>query len=91
MSAEDLGGAELHCATSGVADHLAESEAHAASLTRRVLANLGAGGAPGDLRSQREPNILIIRRAVKMLAQRVRVLNVNDKMLGFRHDCQALA
>ncbi len=46
MSAEELGGAELHCATSGVADHLAEGEAHAAGIARRVLANLGAAGAP---------------------------------------------
>ena len=48
MSAEELGGAELHCSTSGVADHLAESEAHAAALARRVLGNLGAAGAPGQ-------------------------------------------
>ena len=88
MSAEDLGGAELHCATSGVADHLAESEAHAASLTRRVLANLGAGCVPGDFRSQQEPNVSIIRRAVSNACA---VLNANDKMLGSRHNCRALA
>jgi len=39
VTAEELGGAELHCTTSGVADHLAENEAHALSLTRNVLAN----------------------------------------------------
>ena len=48
VSAEELGGAELHCSTSGVADHLAENEAHAAALARRVLGNLGAAGAPGQ-------------------------------------------
>lgn len=41
VTAEDLGGAELHCTTSGVADHLAENEGHALSLTRSILANLG--------------------------------------------------
>ncbi|KAL4516408.1 hypothetical protein Ndes2526A_g03836 [Nannochloris sp. 'desiccata'] len=35
VTAEELGGAELHCTTSGVADHLAENEAHALSLTRK--------------------------------------------------------
>ena len=48
VSAEELGGAELHCSTSGVADHLAENEAHAAALARRVLANLGAACDPGQ-------------------------------------------
>lgn len=41
VTAEELGGAELHCSVSGVADHLAEDEAHAISLTRSVIANLG--------------------------------------------------
>ena len=40
VSAEDLGGADLHTGTSGVADHLAESEAHASSLTRNILGSL---------------------------------------------------
>lgn len=41
VTAEELGGAELHCSTSGVADHLAENEAHALSLTRSILHNVG--------------------------------------------------
>lgn len=40
VTPEELGGAELHCSTSGVADHLAESEAHAMSITRSIVANL---------------------------------------------------
>jgi len=49
VSAEDLGGAALHTSVSGVADHLAESEAHAAALARRVIGCLGhaGAGAPG--------------------------------------------
>jgi 3-methylcrotonyl-CoA carboxylase beta subunit len=42
VTAEELGGAELHCTTSGVADHLAENETHALSLTRNVLANISS-------------------------------------------------
>ncbi|MBB4819711.1 3-methylcrotonyl-CoA carboxylase beta subunit [Pseudomonas alcaligenes] len=40
VSAEDLGGADVHCKTSGVADHYAEDDAHALALARRSIANL---------------------------------------------------
>ncbi|EIE19188.1 carboxyl transferase [Coccomyxa subellipsoidea C-169] len=44
VTPEELGGAELHCSTSGVADHLAESEDHAISITRGIVANLSLAG-----------------------------------------------
>ena len=37
VSAEDLGGGELHSGTSGVVDHLAESDAHALGIARRIV------------------------------------------------------
>jgi 3-methylcrotonyl-CoA carboxylase beta subunit len=40
VTAEELGGAEVHTKTSGVADHLAADDAHALGLTRRIVANL---------------------------------------------------
>ncbi|WP_407311044.1 carboxyl transferase domain-containing protein [Pseudomonas sp. nanlin1] len=40
VSAEDLGGADLHCRTSGVADHYANNDEHALALARRCIANL---------------------------------------------------
>jgi 3-methylcrotonyl-CoA carboxylase beta subunit len=40
VSAEELGGADVHTAVSGVADHLALNDAHALALTRRIIANL---------------------------------------------------
>ncbi len=40
VSAEDLGGGDVHTRISGVADHLAESDTHALYLARRVVANL---------------------------------------------------
>jgi acetyl-CoA carboxylase carboxyltransferase component len=40
VSAEALGGAQMHCRTSGVADHLAEDEPHALALCRTLVANL---------------------------------------------------
>lgn len=38
---EDLGGANLHCEESGVADHLAQSETHAFQIARSIAANFG--------------------------------------------------
>ena len=40
VTAEELGGANLHCEQSGVADHLAEDEPHALELARRSIAHL---------------------------------------------------
>ncbi|MGE4250601.1 MAG: carboxyl transferase domain-containing protein [Parvibaculaceae bacterium] len=40
VSAEDLGGADVHTRLSGVADHLAQTDEHALDLARRAVANL---------------------------------------------------
>ncbi|KAJ1856805.1 Methylcrotonoyl-CoA carboxylase beta chain, mitochondrial, partial [Coemansia sp. RSA 2703] len=40
VSAEDLGGADLHCRTSGVTDHLAADDTHALALARECVAQL---------------------------------------------------
>src|SRR5260370_15426545 len=40
VSAEDLGGGDVHTRISGVADQLAENDAHAIHMTRRIVANL---------------------------------------------------
>ena len=40
VSAEDLGGAEVHSKISGVTDHMAANDAHALALVRRAVANL---------------------------------------------------
>jgi len=40
VSAEDLGGGELHTTTSGVADHLALDDEHALALGRSIVRNL---------------------------------------------------
>lgn len=40
VTAEELGGALVHTGQSGVADHLAENEAHALELARRAVARL---------------------------------------------------
>jgi 3-methylcrotonyl-CoA carboxylase beta subunit len=40
VSAEELGGADLHARVSGVADHLALDDPHALGIARRIVANL---------------------------------------------------
>ncbi len=42
VSAEDLGGGDVHTRLSGVVDHLAQNDAHALGIARSVVANLGA-------------------------------------------------
>lgn len=40
VTAEELGGADVHCRSSGVTDHLAENDEHAIELTRSIVAHL---------------------------------------------------
>ncbi|MEV5573707.1 carboxyl transferase domain-containing protein [Spirillospora sp. NPDC052269] len=41
VTAEELGGGELHSRISGVTDHLAENDAHALSIVRNIVGTLG--------------------------------------------------
>ncbi|WP_420410255.1 carboxyl transferase domain-containing protein [Hoeflea sp.] len=47
VSAEDLGGGDVHTRLSGVADHLADNDAHALELARHAVANLNDRGRAG--------------------------------------------
>lgn len=40
VTAEDLGGGDVHTRLSGVADHLAQNDLHAIALARQAVANL---------------------------------------------------
>ena len=40
VSAEELGGADVHCRTSGVADHYAQNDHHALEIARSAIGNL---------------------------------------------------
>ncbi len=40
VSAEELGGADVHARVSGVADHMADDDTHALALVRKIVANL---------------------------------------------------
>jgi len=40
VTAEDLGGADVHCRVSGVTDHYARDDRHALAIARQIVANL---------------------------------------------------
>jgi len=46
VSAEDLGGGDVHTRLSGVADHLAQNDVHALALARQAVKNLNARKQP---------------------------------------------
>lgn len=51
ISAEELGGAEVHCKISGVCDHLAEDDRHALAIARNIVAR----GLPRNESSETAP------------------------------------
>lgn len=52
VSAQDLGGAEVHASISGVADHLAHTEDEALLKTREIVASLGRPPWQATLKSE---------------------------------------
>jgi acetyl-CoA carboxylase carboxyltransferase component len=56
VSAEELGGGDVHTRISGVADHLADDDSHALEMAREIVAHLGARPRPPvDLRAPEPP------------------------------------
>ena len=55
VSAEDLGGADVHARTSGVVDHYARNDRHALAICRRIVAGLNRKKRPELAVRQPEP------------------------------------
>src|SRR3954466_11973062 len=56
ISAEDLGGGDLHARKSGVVDHLAENDEHALTIVRDIVSTLQPDAGAGiELREPRPP------------------------------------
>ena len=56
VTAEELGGADVHSRQSGVTDHYAQDDAHALAIARRIVGNLNRDKRPGiTLREPVEP------------------------------------
>ena len=55
ISAEDLGGGDLHARKSGVVDHLAENDEHALTIVRDIVSTLQPQSLAIELREPRPP------------------------------------
>ena len=56
VTAEELGGGDVHSRVSGVTDHLADDDVHALSIVRDIVATMPRPAAPAwDVRESREP------------------------------------
>jgi 3-methylcrotonyl-CoA carboxylase beta subunit len=53
VTAEDLGGGDVHARTSGVVDHLAEDDAHALAIVRSIVATIERVGTSASSVGQR--------------------------------------
>ncbi|GGD10751.1 methylcrotonoyl-CoA carboxylase [Pyruvatibacter mobilis] len=76
VSAEDLGGADVHSRKSGVTDHYAEDDAHALAIARQIVANLNT----------RKPVELDIRRPVAPLYDPSELNGVVPASLATQYD-----
>ena len=58
VTAEELGGGDVHARTSGVVDHLADDDAHALAIVRSIVGTLERRppGAPYELAQPEEPH-----------------------------------
>ncbi|XVE93378.1 hypothetical protein REPUB_Repub01dG0186600 [Reevesia pubescens] len=57
VSAEHLGGATVHCKTSGVSDYFAQDEMHGLALGRNIVKNLHLAGKQGMLNASPSINL----------------------------------
>jgi 3-methylcrotonyl-CoA carboxylase beta subunit len=55
VTAEELGGADVHTRISGVADYFAEDDAHALAMVRRIVSNLNRPKTAGPQQKPEDP------------------------------------
>ncbi len=80
VSAEDLGGAYVHCAESGVSDYMAEDDAHAIEMVRDIMAM-----------QPRKPRAVIPTRAAKdPLYEASEIYGVVPEKLSTAYDVREL-
>ncbi|GAA4889689.1 3-methylcrotonyl-CoA carboxylase beta subunit [Streptomonospora salina] len=58
VTAEELGGGDVHARVSGVVDHLADDDGHALALVRQIADTLGPRAEPAWERAEPEPPAL---------------------------------
>jgi len=65
VSAEDLGGGDVHTRLSGVSDHLADDDEHALQIARAIFENLRSSHRPRDRAGRPRGSALRSRRTVR--------------------------
>ena len=73
VTAEDLGGADMHARKSGVTDYYAQDDAHALALARRIVTTLNRAKRPEvGAASPREPRSISASSTASCRAARAR-------------------
>jgi 3-methylcrotonyl-CoA carboxylase beta subunit len=73
VTAEELGGADVHARKSGVADHYAEDDHHALEIARAIVANLNTRKDPGLAFAKPRPPAYDIAELYGIVPQRLAV------------------
>ena len=82
VSAEELGGADVHSRTSGVTDHYAENDAHALGIARHIVASLNEVKRPSV--ELRQPRAAAPRAGGDLLGSAERPPNALRRARGHR-------
>lgn len=80
VTAEELGGADVHCRTSGVADYYAENDADALSIARRGVSNL----------NRIKPEILLRRESIEPLHDAKEILGIVNEDARHQFDVREI-
>ena len=78
VTAEDLGGGDVHTRLSGVADYLAEDDAHALALARRAVGNL----------NRAKPSTVVLQPSEEPAYDPAELLGVVPRDLRTPYDCR---
>lgn len=73
VTADQLGGAEMHCMESGVSDYLADDDAHAVSIIRNIVKNLPVNEKYRLTMRDPEPPIYDPREIYGIVSRRISV------------------
>jgi len=82
VDAETLGGGKMHCAISGVTDHLAENDAHALAITRQIVAHLGEKTSPRKIPIVPKPPVYPVDEIYGIVSRDAKVPTDNREIVA---------
>jgi acetyl-CoA carboxylase carboxyltransferase component len=78
VSADELGGADVHCSESGVSDYYAEDDAHGISIVRKIVGNL----------PENKKSCLTLHEPVPPLYDPKEIYGIVSRELSTPYDCR---